>query len=348
MKKNGKIELLRFLFAIAILLRHINLKAFELNKSFGSFTLGKLGYIGVEFFFLVSGFFMARSIFKNNNKKSSDEYSSNWEFILKKIKAILPYHLMACIIMIIIIIFRDKGNALNLIMIKSPSLLLLQNTGILGNVKPLIASEWYLSAMFISMFIIYPFLKKDYNKFVYSVAPIISLLTIGYIVSQTGFLSGTSELLGFTFKANYRALGEICLGIMAFEISRKISDYKLNSQKIKLLKVFEFLCYLFVFIVMFTDRKPYFEVLSLIALFFGLIISTGLYSQKDEKIFNNKVTYFLGSISLPIYMFQEVVWVFVLKWINVNANYQALLMFVLTFFLAITSYIIVNNRKKTK
>lgn len=43
MKKNGEIELLRFVFAMIIVIFH-----FEFNYKFGIFTQGR---IGVEFFF---------------------------------------------------------------------------------------------------------------------------------------------------------------------------------------------------------------------------------------------------------------------------------------------------------
>ena len=63
-RKNGRVEFLRFIFALAILFFHI-------HKSFAGDDVIELGntglnffargYIGVEFFFLVSGYLLAAS-----------------------------------------------------------------------------------------------------------------------------------------------------------------------------------------------------------------------------------------------------------------------------------------------
>ena len=58
--RNGKIDLLRFVFCIGVILHHIELILGEDSPVRGYFTLGRQGYIGVEFFFLVSGWLLAR------------------------------------------------------------------------------------------------------------------------------------------------------------------------------------------------------------------------------------------------------------------------------------------------
>lgn len=57
-KRNGKIELLRFLFAVIIVLHHSRQLLGDENCLF----LG--GSLGVEFFFIVSGYLMMSSIEK--------------------------------------------------------------------------------------------------------------------------------------------------------------------------------------------------------------------------------------------------------------------------------------------
>ncbi len=57
MKKNGKIELLRFVFALTVVIFHLNVDWYN-----HGLQLMYHGNMGVEFFFLVSGFLMARSI----------------------------------------------------------------------------------------------------------------------------------------------------------------------------------------------------------------------------------------------------------------------------------------------
>lgn len=65
-QRNGKIELLRFIFCMAVLLFHCEkyvLGEPSLEKGY-HLSLFCHGSMGVEFFFLVSGFLMAKSISK--------------------------------------------------------------------------------------------------------------------------------------------------------------------------------------------------------------------------------------------------------------------------------------------
>ena len=75
MKRNGKIELLRFIFCMGVLFFHID--KYLLNAPV--YNLGPIrlsffhhGAMGVEFFFLVSGFFMARSVYRQLSAGSID------------------------------------------------------------------------------------------------------------------------------------------------------------------------------------------------------------------------------------------------------------------------------------
>ena len=62
-KKNGELELLRFLFAIMILFYHTR-KICPIDSG-----IFKHGYFGVEFFFILSGALMAKSIYKRRNSE---------------------------------------------------------------------------------------------------------------------------------------------------------------------------------------------------------------------------------------------------------------------------------------
>ena len=84
-KHNGIISLWKFIFAIVIVLFHSN-SYFSPEKRL--FMSG--GYIGVEFFFIVSGFYLAKNI-QNENK------SSNNNIGLETIKYIWKTHIYAVI-----------------------------------------------------------------------------------------------------------------------------------------------------------------------------------------------------------------------------------------------------------
>lgn len=97
-KRNGKIELLRFIFCIFILFYHIGLPIYGRSDTpiIGDhITFFSKGYLGVEFFFLVTGFLMARSAHKTNRTSNNSVGTDSLRFMKKKIWSIFPYHLVA-------------------------------------------------------------------------------------------------------------------------------------------------------------------------------------------------------------------------------------------------------------
>ena len=75
-KRNGEIDVLRFVFSIFIVLYHFG-DVFKVD-------IARFGFIGVEFFFVVSGVLMARTA-----KLKKEKYVT---FISKKIKSFYPYY----------------------------------------------------------------------------------------------------------------------------------------------------------------------------------------------------------------------------------------------------------------
>ena len=66
-KRNGKIELMRFVMCIFVIIYHAedSINFNHLPRFFDLITLSKHGCIGVEFFFVLSGFFMAKAAEKD-------------------------------------------------------------------------------------------------------------------------------------------------------------------------------------------------------------------------------------------------------------------------------------------
>lgn len=352
MKKNGKIELFRFVFAICVLFRHIDLKVYNCEKMIGPFTIGKLCYLGVEFFFIVSGVLFAKSIYKRVEKNNKCEHlgKETVSFMWSKIKSLLPYHIFACVFMMLFILVRSKLSAPAIIMEKLPSIFFIQNTGILGHTPPLIAMEWYLSAMLLSMAVIYPICRKHYETFTHVVAPLLGIFILGYVCKKTGHLSGTVEMLGPMFKSNYRAIGEILIGMSIYELSKYLSTLQYSKLKKICLSIIENGCYICAIIFMFLDLPNKFEYICLMLLVIAVLLSfTNYNDDMKAKIYNNKVFYFLGAVSLPIYLVQEPIWNIVLKYIpNHTQLEQSIAIFVGTLVLGIFLYIVVEKYRKYK
>ena len=217
-KHNGIIGLWKFLFCIMIILHHG--KDFNYENSRRLFVGGN---IAVEFFFIVSGFLMAKNAL---NKKDCDEDNlgkETFNYILKKIKGFLPYTIIAWIFLIIINNIFDtisiRNNILSIL-----DIFLLEMTGI--KIKILNGPLWYISSMLICMSILYPLIRKYKYNYIYIFIPLSVLLIMGYSNHLFNNLKGIHEWVGFTYRGNLRAFVDLSIGIFIYAISENFKNIK--------------------------------------------------------------------------------------------------------------------------
>ena len=83
--RNGKVDLLKFLFSIIVIIYHFD------NAVKYPFEIFTRGYIGVEFFFVTSGFLFAKSLSKYTYQKET-LISNSVGFMKKKFLSFFQYH----------------------------------------------------------------------------------------------------------------------------------------------------------------------------------------------------------------------------------------------------------------
>ena len=67
-KRNGTIELLRFIFCMVVLFFHISMDIYGTDwRQISWEGIFRYGALGVEFFLITSGFFLAKSVNKYSN-----------------------------------------------------------------------------------------------------------------------------------------------------------------------------------------------------------------------------------------------------------------------------------------
>ena len=86
MKRNYTVEFYRFITIIFIAVFHFGI------QYTGKFHWPKGGYLGVEFFFILSGFFLMREANKDKIKGESDSKLSV-NYLLSKLKRLYPDYL---------------------------------------------------------------------------------------------------------------------------------------------------------------------------------------------------------------------------------------------------------------
>ncbi len=89
-QRNYQLDVLRLLFAICIFLYHGKM-FFEKDSLFRSIA-DKWGWVGVHFFFMVSGLFMVNSLVKKPIPERADPGKTALQFVLNKFKGIAAPH----------------------------------------------------------------------------------------------------------------------------------------------------------------------------------------------------------------------------------------------------------------
>lgn len=299
MKRNGKIEILRFLFCISVLLYHASSDVLGRSNAINEyFTFFSRGRIGVEFFFLVSGFLAAKSAFKIKNEQGSIG-SKTFEFVLKKIKTILPYHIIA-VVLAVTSLYLYSDNFIIEFANRFPGIFFLQRTGISN--YDLISVEWYICSMLIALAVVYPLLLKYFDFATLVAAPVLSSLLIGYLVKTYGAMPATYIFEKYTYACNIRGLALVMLGCFCFAVCEKIKALELTKLQRILLLAVENISWIISLYYIVSDINKRYESYVIYFMAIGVALT---FARDFHFAYNNKFVYFLGKLSLPVYLCQN-------------------------------------------
>lgn len=309
-RRNGKIELYRFIFSMYVLFFHMGKYLLPPQKFTGGAEPGffRHGAMGVEFFFLVSGWLMAASVSKKLAAKAEGEKpfvpKEGLDFLKRKYLSLMPQHIPAFVIAFTVYVYiRELRPAA---MIKAfvdsiPNLFLIQMSG--ANFTNPNHLEWYISAMLIAMALLYPILTKYYDAFAKYIAPLAALLICGYLIYTDKKLTGVTTWTGICFKAVLRAVAEVSLGFASFELSSYLGKKQFTNTQKLLLTLIEFGCLAGVSLYVISLLPTKYELYCLVLLFIMVTLAFSGVTCGTEA-FSNGFFCFLGKLSLPIYLSQ--------------------------------------------
>lgn len=301
-QKNGSVEFLRFLFTSIIIFFHINLDLWDQKKVVAvvgdvPVTFFNHGNIGVEFFFLVTGWLMAKTIYSRYMQPEKTLH-----FVTRKARAIFPYYLFACALTPLVRIMTDRTLSLSYFIYRIPSLFFLQRVGI-G--KPFIGCTWYLSSMLLALAVAYPLCRRFYKAYTLLIAPVLCAALLGAIIFFTGSLGDIDDWFIFTYKTNIRAFAEISMGTTAFEISRRMQGNVHSLVMRILLSLTALACLGLSLAYMCSEMEGSFGLAVFYLLFILVVIvfsGEGMLCQAG--LFSHPFFTYLGRISLPMYLTQ--------------------------------------------
>jgi len=345
-KKNGRVELLRFIFALGILFFHITKRFME--DELKSMTDGQLnffgrGYIGVEFFFIVSGYLLAAGAYAKREKSTELIGTETALVMKKKFWNIFPYHLFAIVLTIIVNAYFLEHTALDryhYVVDSWASIFFLQVFGFDSTwVNKL---TWYLDVWLMVTFIFYPLLRKYYDVFVKIICPLLALFILGYMAHEYESIAGIDGWTGLFYKCFLRGMSEMALGCCTYSLTRQINKYHFTKLGKILLAAIEIVCYFLVFRFACTsmDAKYSFPVIFILWI---AVILTFSNINPGHGIFDRPIVYKLGKASLLIYLNQFYAIRIVQEvWPNVSFTMHVVLCSAITFVGAFICDFVVN------
>lgn len=294
-KRNGNIELLRAVFALGILFLHTNLSYFHCRG----------GYLGVEFFFIVTGIFMGQKLHSGSDNMTWEEAVTDSSNEVKaRIKAIFPLLTVSTLIGLGVRFLTGMEKAESLTYVLG-DLFLVQSAGFY--VLSATGTVWYLCALFMALWLIGPVARKQYRIYTEYAAPLLVPVSMGVLTRRYGSLDCPNEMLfGWINTGVVRAVSMISLGMLVYEISVRLRQTTLTDFARRLCTFGEIFLYFTVFlhIVFYKTTNPFFGgVDGIIVLCLGLamVITESGQSYLDGR-FDHPVVYFLGKFSSVLFL----------------------------------------------
>ena len=297
-KRNGNIEILRFVFSILIVLHHFEQGVFQ-GRLFTAC------YLGVEFFFIITGVFLGKKLKAEKEKNRAEPFGAaakaGAQTVWKRICGIYPYFFLATLIgfaaRLAIGISKprpeDVGGLFgDFAFVQLFGLKSITTTG----------TVWYLCALFFALLLIYPFVRKFYDAYVYSFAMLFPPVLIGLITKKAGSLSMITENLFGVFNVGIlRAVAMISVGLVVNELADRLKALPVNRVNRFVFTAMEPLLYLCLFVLLIFFPRSKFDYLLLILLTMVLIVTLSEKSCLYGR-FDNRFSLFLGKASMILFM----------------------------------------------
>jgi len=322
---------LRFFFALFVFFSH--LPFLGLHTPFLKYLQGKVlseGYLGVSFFFILSGFILSysyklRILSKEVNKKS---------FIIARIARIYPLHLFTLALAIPLAIpelFRNFfiwGGKFFFNAFLLQSFIPIQSVFFSFN-----APAWSISdEMF--FYLLFPLLVPllfNYRKAVVMAISLVCLIPILVFIVDKAYYHSLFYINPFFRVADF------LVGILLYEVYEK-GWFKVNKRAtcLELGSVIIFSCFLYLhFNISQVFRYSSYYWLPMSILIYVFAFQKGVIS----RILSNRIFVLLGEISFGFYLFHYLVMEYIsvyFPWIKASLNDYVLILFVFIFTLVVS------------
>lgn len=345
-KQNYKLDVLKFIYCIAIMLVHSN----QLQSANSTSILFCGGWLAVDFFFIVSGCLMAETALEKWNCNS--EYSTI-KYIIQNIKSLFPYVFLSFVFCLII---RYGSSVKDIIKGLGGSIFELSYLRMSG-IQSWYSNDltWYISAMMIAKLVLFPLLLKYKHKFTTVFCSFGSIIILGYLSYTYGRMGITYTWTGIAYVGLVRAFLGLMSGCVCYELAKYLRTFQFRKFGKVLIRLVEyFLVAITLFIMHFRDSFSKSGYLDFFCFIFLFILVTIVFSDQTiiKSIGTNqtvlKLCLFLRKYSLSIYLNQYVFLLIAKKGVCfANSFWMELLIYVCcTFVIALIALPFIKVEKK--
>lgn len=296
--RNGIVDWMRFVFSMVIVIFHGR----NLGGTPEIALFADAGYIGVEFFFLVSGFLMAHSAARKQGQDCTNLGIETIQFIWRKIKPMLAFYIFAVIFAyghtVITEEYTLRKTVTNLLM-GVWDFAFLRASGI--KTVGLVRATWYLSAMLIAMLALYPMIRRWKDTFVCIIAPLIAIFFLGYVSQNFGNLNQYVKDYRLIYSGVMRAMAELSLGCIGYAACEKIKTVRFTTISRVLITLAQVIGYAGVIYCTTSLPAKQFDFVMLLCL--AICVPLSFSGQGiAAPLFRGALFPWLGKLSLVIYL----------------------------------------------
>lgn len=302
-KRNGEIELWRFIMAVVIV-------CFHSIFLFPQPLFAAAGLIGVEFFFLLSGYLLAATATKHrkaNREQTWDDINhDSYSLLFRRVSQVFPECLISSLIAVLVY-FCARGS-LSVSFFTGTVLptifsnaFMLKMTGLFPFFSGVHGVTWYLSTLLLSTALLYPLLRcRGVNPFL-GVVGVLSLGGLYIAVPNANCIGQTGGVNMFVY-CNIRGFSEMLLGASLYPIVQWLRTAEPTKAALILFTLVKWVCGLAVVLYAEFYYKLGHHVGIIIFLMCVLIVLMFYEKCLDHQWYQNKVCISLGKFSLPLFL----------------------------------------------
>lgn len=292
MERNREIDLYRVLFAIIVVFVHSH----GLRVPDPTHYPFCGGYLAVEFFFMLTGYFAARKIEHPRDAQTAACSAAVWT--IRKFLRLYQYVIPAVILHYLVSAWLQRLSAFETIkqlLYGIFEMLLLPASGIYETFQVL--PLWYLSALLLTLPLFYYMAMHLRDTFFCLLSPLFIFIIYGYFSITYRHLDIWSVWTGVCFLSLPRAWAGLCLGGLCYFLADWLKGIPFSKEGFILLRAVKILCIAGSVFYMLTRYRRRLDFLCVGLLFIVLVI-TFSNTQKSGKTCGS----FLSELSLALYV----------------------------------------------